>query len=39
MEIERQAINIERVEKDWLFLSISKLKGWSKVPRINPVII
>lgn len=31
MRIEGQAVTIERVEKDWLFLSISKLNGWLKV--------
>ncbi|BAY25890.1 transposase [Calothrix sp. NIES-2100] len=31
MRIEGQAITIERIEKDWLFLSFSKLKGWIKV--------
>ncbi|BAZ22935.1 transposase [Kalymmatonema gypsitolerans NIES-4073] len=31
MRIEGQAITIECVEKDWLFLSFSKLKGWVKV--------
>ncbi|KAB8334140.1 transposase [Scytonema tolypothrichoides VB-61278] len=31
LRIEGQAIAIERIEKDWLFLSISKLKGWFKV--------
>ncbi|GET35411.1 transposase [Microseira wollei NIES-4236] len=31
LRIEGQAITVERVEKDWLFLSFSKLKGWVKV--------
>ncbi|BAY49110.1 transposase (plasmid) [Scytonema sp. HK-05] len=31
LRIEGQAITIERIEKDWLFLSVSKLKGWLKV--------
>lgn len=31
LRIEGQAITIERTEKDWLFLSISKLKGWLKI--------
>ncbi len=30
MRIEGQAITIERVEKNWLFLSFSKLDGWIK---------
>jgi putative transposase len=31
LKIEGQAITIERVEKNSLFLSVSKLKGWLKV--------
>lgn len=31
LRIEAQAIKIIRVEKDWLYLSCSKLKGWLKV--------
>lgn len=31
LRIEAQAITVERIEKDWLFLSFSKLKGWIKV--------
>ncbi|WP_414583069.1 RNA-guided endonuclease InsQ/TnpB family protein [Scytonema sp. PCC 10023] len=31
LRVEGQAITIERIERDWLFLSISKLKGWVKV--------
>jgi putative transposase len=31
LRIEGQAITVQRTEKDWLFLSISKLKGWLKV--------
>ncbi|GET37290.1 RNA-guided endonuclease InsQ/TnpB family protein [Microseira wollei] len=31
IRIEGQAITIERIEKNWLFLSFSKLKGWIKV--------
>ncbi|MBW4629308.1 MAG: transposase [Brasilonema octagenarum HA4186-MV1] len=31
LKIEGQAITVQRTEKDWLFLSISKLKGWLKV--------
>ncbi len=37
MRIEGQAVTIERVEKDWLFLSISKLKGWLKVRLHRPL--
>lgn len=31
LKVEAQALKIMRVEKDWLFLSCSKLKGWLKV--------
>ncbi|GET43646.1 transposase [Microseira wollei NIES-4236] len=37
MRIEGQAINIDPIEKDWLFLSISKLKGWVKVRLHRPL--
>ncbi|MDR9896162.1 transposase [Aetokthonos hydrillicola Thurmond2011] len=37
MKIEGQAVTIERVEFDWLFLSISKLKGWLKVRLHRPL--
>lgn len=37
MKIEGQAIAIERVEKDWLFVSFSKLKGWVKVRLHRPL--
>lgn len=37
MKIEGQAITIERIEKDWLFLSFSKLKGWIKVRLHRPL--
>ncbi|NMG11951.1 transposase, partial [Brasilonema sp. UFV-L1] len=37
LRIEGQAITIERIEKDWLFLSISKLKGWLKVRLHRPL--
>lgn len=37
MKIEGQAITIERVEKDWLFVSFSKLKGWVKVRLHRPL--
>lgn len=31
LKIEGTAIKIERIEKNWLFLSFSKIKGWVKV--------
>lgn len=37
IKIEGQVITIERLEKDWLFLSFSKLKGWVKVRRHRPL--
>jgi putative transposase len=37
MKIEGQAITIERVEKRWLFVSFSKLKGWVKVRLHRPL--
>lgn len=37
MKIEGQAITIERVEKNWLFISFSKLKGWMKVRLHRPL--
>lgn len=37
MKIEGQAINIERIEKKWLFLTFSKLKGWVKVRLHRPL--
>ncbi|NJM73426.1 MAG: transposase [Scytonema sp. RU_4_4] len=37
LKIEGQAITVERIEKDWLFLSISKLKGWLKVRLHRPL--
>ena len=37
MKVEGQAITIERIEKDWLFLSFSKLKGWVKVRLHRPL--
>jgi putative transposase len=37
IKIEGQAVTIERIEKDWLFLSISKLKGWLKVRLHRPL--
>ncbi|MDR9894848.1 transposase [Aetokthonos hydrillicola Thurmond2011] len=37
MRFEGQAVTIERVEKDWLFLSISKLPGWLKVRLHRPL--
>jgi putative transposase len=37
IRLEGQAVKIERVEKDWLFLSVSKLKGWLKVRLHRPL--
>ncbi|MBD2772449.1 RNA-guided endonuclease InsQ/TnpB family protein [Iningainema tapete] len=37
MRFEGQAVTIERIEKDWLFLSISKLNGWLKVRLHRPL--
>ncbi|MDZ7961486.1 MAG: transposase [Aulosira sp. DedQUE10] len=37
MRIEGQAITLERVEKNWLFVSFSKLKGWVKVRLHRPL--
>ncbi|ELS00092.1 RNA-guided endonuclease TnpB family protein, partial [Gloeocapsa sp. PCC 73106] len=37
LRIEEQAIKIMRVEKDWLFLSCSKLKGWLKIRLHRPL--
>ncbi len=37
IKIEGQAVTIERVEKDWLFLSVSKLAGWIKVRLHRPL--
>jgi putative transposase len=37
LRIEGQAITVERIEKDWLFLSISKLRGWLKVRLHRPL--
>lgn len=37
MRIEAQAVTVERIEKDWLFLSISKMKGWLKVRLHRPL--
>ncbi|WP_017294827.1 RNA-guided endonuclease InsQ/TnpB family protein [Geminocystis herdmanii] len=31
LKVEAQAIQIKRVEKDWLYLSCSKLNGWLKI--------
>jgi len=38
LKIEGQAVTVERIEKNWLFISISKLKGWVKV-RLHRAII
>lgn len=37
MRIEGQAITVERIEKNWLFLSFPKLKGWVKVRLHRPL--
>ena len=37
MRFEGQTVTIERVEKDWLFLSVSKLKGWLKIRLHRPL--
>jgi len=37
IKIEGQAVSIERIEKDWLFLSIAKLDGWVKVRLHRPL--
>ncbi len=37
LRIEGQAITVERIEKDWLFLSFSKLKGWVKIRLHRPL--
>lgn len=31
LRVEAQAVKIMRIEKDWLYLSCSKLKGWLKI--------
>ncbi len=37
LRIESQAIAVERIEKNWLFLSLSKLKGWVKIRLHRPL--
>ncbi|MDF5716031.1 MAG: transposase [Rhizonema sp. NSF051] len=37
IRVEGQAVTIERTEKDWLFVSISKLAGWLKVRLHRPL--
>ena len=37
LRIEGQAITVQRTEKDWLFLSVSKVKGWLKVRLHRPL--
>lgn len=37
LKIESAAIKIERMEKQWLFLSISKIKGWIKIRLHRPL--
>jgi putative transposase len=36
LKIEGQAITIERTEKEWLFISASKLSGWLKIRLHRP---
>lgn len=38
MLISGQAVTIERVEKDWLFVSIPKLVGWLKIRLHRPLL-
>ena len=37
LKVEGQAVTIERVEKDWLFISVSKLTGWLKIRLHRPL--
>lgn len=37
LKIEGQAVDVVRVEKNWLFLRISKLSGWLKVKLHQPL--
>ena len=37
LKIEGTAIKIERIEKRWLFLSLSKVKGWIKIRLHRPL--
>ncbi|NJR76350.1 MAG: transposase [Scytonema sp. CRU_2_7] len=37
LKIEGQAITIERTEKEWLFISASKLSGWLKIRLHRPL--
>lgn len=37
LRVEAQAIKIKRVEKDWLYLQVSKLGGWLKVRLHRPL--
>jgi putative transposase len=37
IKIEGQAITVERIEQDWLFLSFAKSKGWVKVRLHRPL--
>lgn len=37
LSISGQAVRIERVEKDWLFLTVPKLPGWLKVRLHRPL--
>lgn len=37
LRVEAQAVKIMRIEKDWLYLSCSKLKGWLKIRLHRPL--
>jgi putative transposase len=37
LKVEGQAVTIERVEKEWLFISVSKLTGWLKIRLHRPL--
>lgn len=37
LKVEGQAVTVERVEKDWLYIGVSKLKGWLKVRLHRPL--
>ncbi len=37
LKVEGQAVTIERVEKDWLFICVSKLTGWLKIRLHRPL--
>jgi putative transposase len=37
LKIEGQAVTIERIKRNWLFISVSKLKGWVKIRLHRPL--